>query len=177
MWRPLFLYYFLLIATMTKTKFVNSQQFLIIILFLCEVITLHKINMISFYFSLFFLFSFIPSRSWQNNQALDSTLIFIIYSSRTRLHRGIIKQNSRLDHTKNFYSNRSRYYLKDRTKKKGKDRSVIVIRYRGTSPKLGSCRGECPYPCDYVSFFVVGGGGVVDDASLLSTFHGIGSPS
>ena len=54
---------------------------------------------------------------------------------------------------------------------------VMVIRYRSTSPKLGSCQGECPYPCDYVSFFVVGGGGVVDDASLSSTFHGIGSPS
>ena len=55
--KPLFLYYFLLIAMMTKTKFVNSQQFLIIILFLCEVITLHKINMISLF--LFILFSFL----------------------------------------------------------------------------------------------------------------------
>ena len=53
----------------------------------------------------------------------------------------------------------------------------MVIRYRGTSPKLGSCQGECPYPCDYISFFVVGGGGVVDYGSLSSTFHGIGSPS
>ena len=26
----------------------------------------------------------------------------------------------------------------------------MVIRYRGTSPKLGSCQGECPYPCDYI---------------------------
>ena len=35
---------------------VNSQQLLIIILFLCEVITLHKINMISlFLFILSFL--------------------------------------------------------------------------------------------------------------------------
>ena len=41
--KPLFLYYFLLIATMTKTMFVNSQQLLFIILFICEVITLHKI--------------------------------------------------------------------------------------------------------------------------------------
>ena len=56
-------------------------------------------------FFLFFLFSFIPSRSWQNNQALDSTLIFIIYSSRTRLHRGIIKQNSKLNHTKTLSMN------------------------------------------------------------------------
>ena len=23
----------------------------------------------------------------------------------------------------------------------------------GHSPKLGSCQGECPYPCDYVSLF------------------------
>ena len=22
----------------------------------------------------------------------------------------------------------------------------------GHSPNLGSCQGECPYPCDYVSF-------------------------
>ena len=48
----------------------------------------------------------------------------------------------------------------------------MVIRYRGTSPKLGSCQGECPYPCNYV----LGGGeeGVVDDVGLLSVFHGIG---
>ena len=67
--KPLFLYYFLLIATMTKAMFANSeqlliiilansQQLLIIILFLCEVITLNKINMISLFpfylFSLFF---------------------------------------------------------------------------------------------------------------------------
>ena len=41
---------------------------------------------------------------------------------------------------------------------------VIVIRYRGTSPKLGSCQGECPYPCDYISFVGEegGGGGGVD---------------
>ena len=32
----------------------------------------------------------------------------------------------------------------------------MVIRYQGTSPKLGSCQGECPYPCNYFSFFVVG---------------------
>ena len=51
--KPLFLYYFLLIATMTKTMFANSQQLSIIILFICEVITIHKINMVSF-ISLFF---------------------------------------------------------------------------------------------------------------------------
>ena len=36
---------------------------------------------------------------------------------------------------------------------------VMVIRYQGTSPKLGSCQGECPYPCDYV----LGGDGGGDD--------------
>ena len=35
----------------------------------------------------------------------------------------------------------------------------MVIRYRGTSPKLGGCQGEFPYPSDYVSFF--GGGDVI----------------
>ena len=152
MWRPLFLYYFLLIAMMTKTMLVNSQQPLFIILFLCELITLHKIHMISLFPFLFFLFSFIHLGSWQNNQTLDSTLIFIIYSSRTRLHRRIIKQNSQLDHTKNFYSTRSRYYQKDRTKKNGKDKSDGDT-IPGHSPKLGSCQVECPYPCDYASLF------------------------
>ena len=100
--KHLFPYYFLLIATMTKAMFANSQQLLIIILFLCEVITLNKINMNSLFLFIIFLFSFIHPRSWQNNQALDSTLIFIIYNSWTRLHRGIIKQNSKLDHAINF---------------------------------------------------------------------------
>src|SRR4051812_12552704 len=77
--KPLFPYYFLLIATMTKAMSANSQQLLIIILFLCEVITLNKINMNFCFFLFFFFFSFIHPRSWQNNQALDSTLIFSIY--------------------------------------------------------------------------------------------------
>ena len=98
MWKPLFPYYFLLIATMTKAMSANSQQLLIIILFLCEAISLNKINMNSLFLFILLIFYFIYPRSWQNNQALDSTLIFIIYSSRTRLHRGIIKQNSKLDH-------------------------------------------------------------------------------
>ena len=55
--KPLFLYYFLFIATMTKAMFVNSQQLLIIIHFLCEVITIHKINTISLF--LFILFYFL----------------------------------------------------------------------------------------------------------------------
>ena len=53
--KPLFPYYFLLIATMTKAIFANSQQLLIIILFLCEVITLHKINMNSLILFILFL--------------------------------------------------------------------------------------------------------------------------
>ena len=93
---------FLLLATMTKAMSANSQQLLIIILFLCEVITLNKINMNFLFLFILFLFSFIHPRSWQNNQALDSTLIFIIYNSRTRLQREIIKQNSKLDHAINF---------------------------------------------------------------------------
>ena len=45
---------------MTKTMFVNSQQLLFIILFICEVITLHKINMISLLLSFFFFFLLFP---------------------------------------------------------------------------------------------------------------------
>jgi len=134
----------------------NSQQLLIIILFLCEVITLNKINMNSLFLFILFLFSFIHPRSWQNNQALDSTLIFIIYSSRTRLQREIIKQNSKLDHAINFILLDQDTTNRIELRKTVKIGVVIVIRYRGTSPKLGSCQGECPYPCDYISFFVVG---------------------
>ena len=63
----------------------------------------------------------------------------------TRLHRRIIKQNSQLDHTKNFYSTRSKYYQTDQTKKNGKDKSDGDT-IPGHSPKLGSCQGEFPYP-------------------------------
>ena len=55
--KPLFPYYFLLIENMTKAMSANFQQLLIITLFLCEVITINKINM-NFCFFLFF-FSFI----------------------------------------------------------------------------------------------------------------------
>ena len=47
----------------------------------------------------------------------------------------------------------------------------------GHSPKLGSCQGECPYPCVYVSFLGGGDEGVVEDVGLSSIFQGIGSPS
>ena len=138
MWRPLFLYYFLLIATMTKTMFVSSQQLLFIILFICEVITLHKINMISF----ISFCSFISSRSWQNNQALDSTLTFIIYSSQTRLHRKIIRQNSKLDHVINFILLDQNTTNRIELRKTVKIGVVIVIRYRGTSPSLAVAKGS-----------------------------------
>ena len=141
MWKPLFPYYFLLIATMTKAMSANSQQLLIIILFLCEVITLNKINMNLLFLFILFLFSFIHPRSWQNNQALDSTLIFIIYSSQTRLHRRIIKQNSQLDHTKNFIlldqDITKRIELRKMVKIK-----VMVIRYWGTPPSLAVGKGS-----------------------------------
>ena len=86
---PLFPYHFLLIATMTTATFINSQQFLCLILSMFEVITIHKINMNSFILSTF-------SRSQQHSKALDSTLIFIIDSTRTRLQKEITKQNSKL---------------------------------------------------------------------------------
>ena len=56
--KPLFPYYFLLIAMMTKTIFANSQQLLIIILFLGEVITFNKINMNSLIIFIIFLLLF-----------------------------------------------------------------------------------------------------------------------
>ena len=49
----------------------------------------------SFYFSTF-------SRSWQDSKALDSTLIFIINSSRTRLHKEITKQKLKTTWYQNF---------------------------------------------------------------------------
>ena len=42
----------------------------------------------------------------------------------------------------------------------------MVIRYRGTSPKLGSCQGECPYPCDYF----LGGDGGGNDGGVVAFF-------
>ena len=75
-----------------------------------------------------------------------------------------------------LYSTRSKYYQKDRTKKNGKnisDGDTIP----GHSPKLGSCQGECPYPCVYVSFLGGGEEGVVDEVGLSSIFQGIGLPS
>ena len=151
---------------MTKAMSANSQQLLIIILFLCELSTLNKINMNFLFLFILFLFSFVHPRSWQNNQALDSTLIFIIYNSRTRLHREIIKQNSKLDHAINFIILDQDTTNRIELRKTVKIRVGIVIRYRGTSPKFGSCQGECPYPCDYISLVGEEGGGGIDDAGV-----------
>ena len=98
-----------------------------------------------------------------------------MYNSRTQLHREIIKQNSKLDHAINFILLDQDTTNRIKLRKTVKIGDVAVIRYWGTSPKLGSCQGECPYPCDYV----LGGGevGVVDDVGLSSIFKGIGSPS
>ena len=133
-------HYFLLIAMMTKTMFANPQQLLFIILFSMwahySPWDSHDL-FVSFYF---FLFSFIPLESWKNNHPLTQHKS-LLYNSRTRLHRRIIKQSSKLDHTK-LYSTRSRYYQKDRTKRNGKDRSVMVICYRGTPPSLAVDKGS-----------------------------------
>ena len=76
--KPLFLYYFLLVATMNKTEFVNSQQLLFIILFICEVITLHKINIWSLYFFLFFLlFNSLKFIARKQCPQLKTTLYYI----------------------------------------------------------------------------------------------------
>ena len=53
--KPLFPYYFLLIATMTKAIFANSEQLLIIILFLCGVTNFNKINTNSLIIFILFL--------------------------------------------------------------------------------------------------------------------------
>ena len=144
---------------MTKAMSANSQQLLIIILFLCEVITLNKVNMNFLFLFILFLFSFIHSRSWQNNQALDSTLIFIIQltdSITKKDHKAELKTRSCHDFILLNQDTTNRIELR-KTVKIG---VVMVIRYQGTSPKLGSCQGECPYPCDYVLLHGCGGGGV-----------------
>ena len=55
---------------------------------------------------------------------------------------------------------------------------MVVIRYRGTSPKLGSSQGECPYPCTQVSFDCEDDEGGGDEVvGLSSGFQAKGSPS
>ena len=43
-----------------------------------------------------------------------------------------------------------------------------MIRYRGTSPKLGTSQGWCPYPNTQVSFFGDGGGEGARSSSFLT---------
>ena len=121
--------------------FVNFQQFLVSYsLCVKSLLSIRSIRTLLFFFILS-----IFSRSYQDNKALDPTLIFIIDSSRTRLHRGIIKQNSKLDHAINFILLDQDIAKRIELRKTVKI-GVMVIRYRGTSPKIGSCQGECPYP-------------------------------
>ena len=139
--------------------FVNSQQLLIIILFLCEVITLNKINM-NFFVSFILFFFFYSLKIMEKNQALDSTLIFIIYNSRTRLHRGIIKQNSKLDHAINFIlldqDTTNRIELR-KTIKIG----VVMDTVPGHLPQAWQLPRGVPIPD--TQFFFVGEEGVGDD--------------
>src|SRR6266566_473670 len=104
--------------------FINSQQISIDILLICEVITPHKIikyNLFAFilYFFLFLFLRIIASKQSPN--------------SRTRLHRGNIKQNSKLDHTKNFIQLDQDITKRIELRKMIKVTDVMVIRYRGTS--------------------------------------------
>ena len=137
--RPLFLYYFLLIATMTKTMFVNSQQISCDILLICEVVTSHKIIIQSFYF-FYSLFLFLKIIARKKIPQLKTNLYQItlgldyIEGTQSKTQSLIILK---------LYSTKPRYNQKDRTKKNDKGKGVVVIRYRGTSPKLGSCQGEC----------------------------------
>ena len=71
----------------------------------------------------------------------------------TNLHRVNIKQNSRLDHTKNFILLDQDITKMIELRKIVKIGDVVVIRYWGTSPKLGGSQGECPYPI--LSFLLV----------------------
>ena len=59
---------------------------------------------------------------------------------------GDTKQNSRLN-TKTFILLEKKKTEKEQTKTKVKAKDVMVIRYRGNSPKLGTSQGDCPYPC------------------------------
>ena len=126
--------------------FVNSQQISIDILLICEDITPHKIIIYTLcFYSILLFISFSQDHSKQAKPSTQN--YFLLYKSWTRLHRGNIKQNSKLDHTKNFI-----LLYQDKTKRIGlrktiKVKDVMMIRYRDTSPKLGTSQGECPYPC------------------------------
>ena len=70
----------------------------------------------------------------------------LIYGSRDRIHRGWHKAKLKTK-TLRLYSTRKKRKLKRKTKTKVKAKDVMVIRYRGNSPKLGTSQGDCPYQC------------------------------
>ena len=102
--------------------FVNSQQISIDILLICEVITPHKIIIYTLcFYSILLSISFSQDHSKQAKPSTQN--YFLLYNSRTRLHRGNIKQNSKLDHTKNFILLDQGITKKDRTKKNDKSKN------------------------------------------------------
>ena len=73
-------------------------------------------------------------------------LNFIIYLAHDYKDRSLSKHSKRKDRTKLFIQLNHRK-TKDQTKVyKNKNKDSGVIQYWGTSPKLGSSQGECPYP-------------------------------
>ena len=141
--KPLFLYYFLLIATMTKTMFVNSQQILFIILFICEVITFHKIIIQSFLLLLFFLF-FSQDQSKKAKPSTQNYSLLYITHGLDYIDRDQNKTQSQI--ILKFYSTRSRYNQKDRTKKNGKDRSCDGDTIPGHLPQAWQLLRGVPIP-------------------------------
>ena len=94
---------------------------------------------ISFYFFLLLFYS-LKIMSKESSPRLNTNLYYI-YSPRTRLHRRIIKQNSKLDQAVNFIpldqDNTKRIELRKTVKIK-----VMVIRYRGTPQSLAVAKGS-----------------------------------
>ena len=116
--------------------------------------------MISIFYFLFILFSFLLFTQGHGKIVKPLTqhqsLLYIAHG--LDYIEGSQSKTQKLIQAK-LYSTRSRYYQKDRTKKNGKDRSCDCDTIPGHLPKLGSCQGECPYPCDYVSIVGEEGGG------------------
>ena len=75
--KPLFAYYFLLIATMTKAMSANSQQLLFIVLFLCELIT--PVRSIYDPFLFFILFNFLKIIARNQSPQLKTTHYYIAH--------------------------------------------------------------------------------------------------
>ena len=121
--------------------FVNSQQISIDILLICEVITPHKIIIYTLcFYSILLFISFFQDHSKQAKPSTQN--YFLLYNSRTRLHRGNIKKNSKLDHTKNFILLDQDITKRIELRKTIKVKDVMVIRYQGTSPSLAQAKGS-----------------------------------